>query len=196
MSQMKNLSWTSTGADKQLDVGFTVNQITVTNSTAGGQFYWNSSMLSGSFIRVDTGAYTSTTGFTPLAQSAVFGATVSGFTDATPGVITATGIAQVGIVAGDTIKVAEIADSGTGTSSLNGTYTVASVTATTITLVEATTGFATYVSGGKVTRVKDSSNVPIATENFAIIGMTLGSGVRGSNNDVLTAVVLGSNSVT
>lgn len=195
MAQIKNLSWTSDGANKNLDVGFTVDQITITNRTAGAQFYWDTGMPDGSYLRVDTGAYTSTNGFTPLAQSAIFGATASNFTSANPGVITASEIAQVGIVAGDTIKVAELADNGASTSK-NGTFTVASVTATTITLNENTTGYSTYVSGGKVTRVKDSSNNPIPTENFAIQGMTLGSGVRGSASDVISAVILGSNSVT
>lgn len=196
MAQIKNLSWTSDGANKNLDVGFTVDQITITNRTAGAQFYWDTNMPDGSYLRVDTGAYTSTNGFTPLAQSAVFGASVSGFTTANPGVITASEIAQVGIVAGDRVKVAEVADNGAGTASKNGTFTVASVTATTITLVENTTGYSTYVSGGKVTRVTDSAGNPIATENFAIQGITLGSGVRGSASDLISAVVLGSNSVT
>lgn len=195
MAQIKNIGWTSDGANKNLDVGFLVDQITITNRTAGAQFYWDTSMPDGSFLRVDTGAYTATNGFTPLAQSAVFGASISGFTSVNPGVITADGIAQVGIVAGDTIKVAELAQANTGTSK-NGTFTVASVTATTITLNENTTGYAAYVSGGTVTRVKDVNNNPIPTENFAIQGITLGSGVRGTANDLISAVILGTNSVT
>lgn len=195
MAQIKNLSWTSDGANKNLDVGFQVDQITITNRTAGAQFYWDTGMPDGSYLRVDTGAYTSSNGFTPLAQNAVFGASISGFTSANPGVITASLISQVGIVAGDTVKVAEVADNHASTS-LNGTFTVASVTATTITLNESTAGYSSYVSGGVVSRVKDSSNNPIPTENYAIQGMTLGSGVRGSNNDLISAVVMGSNSVT
>ena len=197
MSQVKNLSWTSDGANKNLDVGFTVDQITITNRTAQAQFYWDSNMPDASYLRVDTGAYTASNGFTPLSQSAIYGASITGFTNANPGVITASNIAQVGIVAGDTIMVSAVADDGTGTS-LNGEFTVASVTATTITLVENTSAptYSVYVSGGKATRISDTNGDAVPTENYAIQGITLGSGVRGSSNDLITAVVTGSNSVT
>jgi len=197
MAQMKTMSWTSAGAVRNLDVGFEVDEITVTNRTAGAQFYWNTGMPDGSYMRVDTGAYTGTNGFTPLSQSSVYGASISGFTNANPGVITASNISQVGIVAGDTIMVSAVADDGSGTS-LNGEFTVASVTSTQITLTQNTSAptYSVYVSGGFVTRVSDSNGNPVATENFAIEGVTLGSGVYGSNNDAMSAVIRGGNSVT
>ena len=199
MAQIKTFSWTNpaSAVARNLDVGFAVAEVTTINVTAGGSFQWMDTMPVGYYLDVDAGTITTSNGFTPLAQSAVFGATVTGFTNANPGVITASNIAQVGIVAGDTIKVAAIADDGTGTS-LNGTFTVASVTATAITLVENTSAptYSVYVSGGKATRVTDSSGDAIPTENFAIQGVTLGTGVVGGNNDVMVAVVRGSNSVT
>ena len=199
MAQIKTFSWTNpaSAVARNLDVGFAVAEVTTINVTAGGSFQWMDTMPVGYYLDVDAGTITTSNGFTPLAQSAVFGASISGFTNANPGVITATNIAQVGIVAGDTIKVAQLADNGTGTS-LNGTFTVASVTATTITLVENTSAptYSVYVSGGKATRVTDSSGDAIPTENFAIQGVTLGTGVVGGNNDVMVAVVRGSNSVT
>jgi len=199
MAQIKTFSWTNpaTAVARNLDVGFAVAEVTTINVTSGGSFQWMDTMPVAYYLDVDAGTITTTNGFTPLAQSAVFGATVTGFTNANPGVITASNIAQVGIVADDTIKVAAIADDGTGTS-LNGTFTVASVTATAITLVENTSAptYSVYVSGGRATRVSDTNGDAIPTENFAIQGVTLGTGVVGGNNDVMVAVVRGSNSVT
>lgn len=199
MSQMKVWGWTNPAAAvvRNESVGFTVDQITVTNVTDGAQYYWDSSMTDGYYVTVDTGAVTTSNGFTPLAQSTAVGATISGFTNANPGVITVNDTGAFGFAAGDTIKVSELADDGTGDASLNNTFTIASITATTITLVEDTTvtGYSVYVSGGMVTRVSDTDGNPIPTENHAIQGITLGTGVVGGNNDVMTAVAFGSNVV-
>jgi len=206
--QQKVFGWTNpaSAVARNENIGFVVSQITTTDLTNGKSYYWNSSMPNGYYQTVDTGAVTTSNGFTPLSQSAIFGAAISGFTNATPGVITASNIATVGIVAGDTIKVAELADDLAGTSttapSLNGTYTVASVTATTITLVESTAlpGKSAYVSGGVVSRVHTSStNVaenPVATQNFAIRGITIGTGPVGANNAVMSAVATSAEHVT
>lgn len=200
MSQMKTFGWTNpaTAVVRNEPIGFTVDEITVTNLTDGAQYNWNSSMPSGYYVTVSSGAVTTSNGFTPLAQGAAFGATISGFTNANPGVITVNDTATFGFAAGDTIKVSELADDGSGTSSLNNTFTVASVSATTITLVENTsvTGYSVYVSGGVVSRVSDTNGAAIATQNFAIQGITLGTGVVGTNTDVMVAVVHGQNSVT
>lgn len=195
--QQKTFSWTNAASAvaRNLDCGFTVSEITVTDGTNGGQFYWNSSMPSASVIDVNGGTYSSTNGVTPLAQSAIFAASVSNFTTANPGVITASNITAVGIVAGDTIKVTEVAESGVGTSK-NHTFTVASVTATAITLNESTVGYKTYVSGGFVSRVSDSNSTPIATNNVAIRGVTLGTSAVGANSAVMTAVARSSENVT
>lgn len=194
--QQKNFSWTNANpaVARNLDAGFTVSEITITDGTNGGQFYWNSSMPSASVIDVDAGTYSSSNGVTPLAQSAIFAATVTGFTTANPGVITASNITAVGIAAGDTIKVTEIAESGAGTSK-NSNFTVASVTATAITLVESTVGYKTYVSGGFVSRVSDSSGKPVATDNVAIRGVTLGTSAVGAASAVMTAVARSNESV-
>ncbi len=199
MAQIKTFSWTNpaSAVARNLDVGFEVAEVTTINVTSGGSFQWMDTMPDGYYLDVDAGTITTSNGFTPLSQSAIYGASISAFTNANPGVITASNIAQVGIVAGDTIKVAAVADDGSGTS-LNGSFTVASVTATDITLVENTSAptYSVYVSGGKATRVSDTNGDPIATENYAIQGVTLGTGVVGGNNDVMVAVVRGSNSVT
>lgn len=199
MVQMKVWGWTNpaTAVVRNESVGFTVSEIRVTDVTNSKQYYWNSSMTNGYYQTVDTGTVTTSNGFTPLAQSTAVGATISGFTNANPGVITVNDTATFGFAAGDTIKVSAVADDGTGTNSLNNTFTVASVTATTITLVENTsvTGYSVYVSGGYVTRVSDTDGTPIAQQNYAIRGITLGTGVMGGNNAVMTAVAFGENTV-
>lgn len=199
MAQMKVWSWTNpaSAVARNEEVGFTVGEITISDLTNGAQWYWNSSMATASYILVSSGAVTLTNGFTALSQSARFGPSMSGFTNANPGVITADDVTTFGFAAGDTIKVAELADDQTGTLSLNNNFTVASVTATTITLVEDTsvTGYSVYVSGGVVTRVSDTNSVPIVIENLAIQGVLLGTGVVGANNASMVAVARGENVV-
>lgn len=197
MAQVKTFSWTNANpaVARNLDVGFTVAEITTVDVTNGGSWYWNSEMPNAYYLDVDAGTITTSNGFTPLAQSAIYGASISGFTTANPGVITATNITACGFAAGDTIEVSAVAESGAGTSK-NGTFTVASVTGTTITLVESTVGYKTYVSGGYATRISDVNGDPVATQNFAIRGITVGTGPVGANSASMVAVVKSQESVT
>lgn len=200
MSQMKVSGYTNPAsgtAATNISFGFQVDSVTVYNSTTGAISSWNSSMADASYFDVDAGSYTATNGFTPLSQSATYGATISAFTNASPGVITVNNTADFGFAVGDTIKVTEVADDLTGTVDLNENYVIASLTATTITTATDTsvTGYSVYVSGGVVTRVSDTNGTPIATQNIAIQGLTFGTGVVGANDDVVTYVALGSNSV-
>lgn len=196
MAQIKSFSWTNPNpaVARNLNVGFDPSEVTVVDKTNGGSFQWMYGMTDGSVLDVDAGTIQAANGVTPLAQSAVYGAAISAFTNANPGVITAANIAQVGIVAGDTIKVVAVADDQTSTT-LNGTYTVASVTATTITTATNTAAYSVYVSGGYVVRVSDSSGKPVATQNTAIQGVTLGTNAVGQASAAMVAIVKGSNSV-
>ena len=199
MAQIKRFSWTnpSSAVAKNLDVGFTTAKIDIFNLTTVAALAWTADMADASIFNVGVPAYTTTNGVTPLAQDAAYGAIISGFTNANPGVLTVNDTATFGFAAGDTVKVAEVADDLTGTASLNNTFTVASVTSTTITLVEDTsvTGYSVYVSGGVVTRVSDTNGVAVATENLAIRGLTLGTSAVGGNSEVMVAVVYGEESV-
>jgi hypothetical protein len=199
MAQIKTFGWTNpaTAVARNEDLGFVVTEITTVNVTDGGSFYWNSSMPDGYYLDVDSGAITTSNGFTPLSQNARYGAAITAFSNANPGVITATGIADFGFAAGDTIKVAGVADDGTGDASLNNTFTVASVTATAITLDQNTsvTDYSVWVSGGFATRVSDADGDPVPTENKAIRGITLGTGVVGGNTDVMVATAKSSEPV-
>ena len=199
MSQTKVFKWINPNpvVVRNQSIGFTVGEITVTNVASGAQYYWNSEMGDASWLLVSTGAVTNTNGFTPLAQSTAVGAAISGFTNASPGVLTVNDTTTFGFAAGDTIKVVGVADDLTGDASLNNTFTVASVTATTITTATDTsvTGYSVYVSGGFVTRVSDTDGKAIPVENKAIRGITFGTDVVGTADQVMKAVAHGENVV-
>ncbi len=210
-------------ANIYVKVGFTPARIELINlsqlqasphiATNGYKALWQQGMPQGSAITTLFGAsatflatdgYISTGGITLLNQlgseQGQYGAVVSGFTNANPGVITVDSTYAASITAGCIIRVALLADNQAGTSSLNGDYYVASVTATTITLGTApaglwtqttlnpisTVGFSAYVSGGVVTLLQNAnatvpnppnniySNVP-SWYNEAIQGFTIGT---------------------
>lgn len=200
MSQMKVSGFTNPAlgtSATQVSFGFQVDSIEVMNSTTGKISSWNSSMIDGSYFDVGLGKYTATNGFTPLAKNPSYGATISGFTNASPGVLTVDNTATFGFAVGDTIEVSEVADDLTGTLSLNGKFKVASLTPTTITTTTNTsaTGYSVYVSGGVLTRKSDINGKPVPTENLSIRGLTFGTGVVGVNSDVITYIAFGSNMV-
>lgn len=192
MAQVKTFTWTNPNpaVARDLDCGFDPVEVTIVDLTNGGSWYWNSGFTDGTVLDVDAGTISGSNGVTPLSQNAIFGAAISAFTNANPGVITATGITQSGIVAGDTIKVAGVADDASGTS-LNAEYTVSSVTATTITTGTDTSSHSVYVSGGTASRVSDTNGDPVPTENVAIRGLTLGTNAVGAASASMTAVVRG-----
>ena len=196
MAQVKTFTWTNPNPAvvKNLDCGFDPVEITIVDLTNGGSWYWNSGFTDATILDVDAGTITGTNGVTPLSQNAIFGAAITAFTNANPGVITASNLAQVGVAAGDTIKVAGIADDGSATS-LNGTYTVASVSATAITTATNTTAYSVYVSGGVASRVSDTNGDAIPTENYAIRGLSLGTSAVGAASASMTAVVRGAEPV-
>lgn len=196
MSQMETISWTNANPAlaRNQSFGFEVAEITIVDTTNGGSFYWNDAMPVASVLDVDSGVVQVASGITPLSQSASYGASITAFTNANPGVITASGIATFGFAIGDTIKVVGVADDLTATS-LNQTYTVASVTSTAITTATNTSAYSVWVSGGKVIRVSDSAGVPIPTENKAIYGVTIGTNAVGAASAVMSACIKGKNCV-
>lgn len=196
MAQIKTFSWTNPNpaVARNIDCGFEVAEITVVDTTNGGSWYWANGMASASVLDVDAGTISSSNGVTPLAQNASFGAPISNFTSANPGVITVTGASQYGFTAGDTVQVSALADDGSGTSK-NGQFTIASVSGNTITLSENTTGYSVYVSGGYLTRVSDSDGNPVAIDNVAIRGVNLGTSAVGANSAAMVAVAKSSECV-
>ena len=197
MAQVKTFSWTNDNpaVARNLDTGFTVAEITTIDITNGGSWQWVSGMADASSLDVDAGTISGSNGFTPLAESTTIGATVSAFTNASPGVITVDDVSRFGIVAGDTIRVEGIADDLSQSTSLNGEYTVASVTATTITTGTNTSSYNVWVSGGTVTRVSDSDGVAIPQQNYAIRGMTVGTTPVGAASASMVAICKSEESV-
>jgi len=197
MSQISTFTWTNANpaVAHNINTGFTVAEITTVDTTNGGSWYWCDRMAAASSIDVDSGAYSAANGFTALSQSSAYGATITGFTNANPGVITVNDTATFGFANGDTIKVERIADDGSGTS-LNQDYVIASFTGTAITTGTNTTGYSVYVSGGRASRVSDTDGDAIPTENFSIRGMTVGTTPVGAASAVMVAVCKGKESVT
>ncbi|CAB4166754.1 hypothetical protein UFOVP844_50 [uncultured Caudovirales phage] len=199
MTQAKTTGWTNPASAvvRIENVGFQVSEATTINVTDGGSFYWNSSMPDGYYLDVDAGTITTSNGFTPVSLPGLFGAPITGFTNASPGVIAASYLALFDFAAGDTVMVSAVADDESGTS-LNGTFTLASVSSTALTLVQNTSAptYSVYVSGGYVSRVSDAQGNPIPTQNYAVQGIQLGTGVVGGNSDVMVANFKGDNSVT
>jgi len=198
MAQMKTFTWTNPNpaVARDLDVGFEVAEITTIDRTNGGIWMWNDQMADAEVLDVDAGTIATTNGFTPLSENANYGAAISAISAANPAVITVDDSGPAGFAAGDTIKVAAVADDGAGTS-LNGEYTIASLTATALTTAtDTSSGYSAYVSGGFVTRVSDTNGNAIPTENFARRGITVGTTPVGANSAVMVAVVKGKESVT
>ena len=196
--QQKSFTWTNAASAvaRKQDVGFVVAEALTIDTTNGGSWMWNNKMAAGSSIVVETGAYSASNGFTALSESANYGASISAFTNANPGVITVDDSGAAGFAAGDTIAVEAVAESGAGTSLNRRTFTIASLTATALTLDQNTTSDAVYVSGGKVSRVSDSAGVPVASENFARRGVSLGTTAVGGNSAVMFMVCRSDESVT
>jgi len=194
-----------------------LTQLQTPTATNGYKAIWQQGMAAGSAIvtgfysvattpavaLADKTSYISSGGITLLnplgSEQGQYGAVVSGFTNASSGVITVDSTLAAGITAGCVIRVSLVADNQSSAVSLNGDYYVASVTATTITLGTApagtwpfpllpasTSSSSVYISGGVVTLLQNAnattpnpphniySDVP-TWYNEAIQGFTIGT---------------------
>lgn len=197
MSQLKTYSWTNAASAVALNVsvGFSVARVQTVDVTNGGSWMWVYGMPNGYYLSIATGAITTSNGWTPLAETSLFGAPITAISKGADTTFTCTYLSQFAFAVGDTVKAAEIADDLTGTT-LNRNYTVKSITSSTIVCEEDTSsGYSAYVSGGFLSQVSNSSNVPYPTVNAAIQGGTIGTGMVGANNAAMVAVFEGSNSV-
>lgn len=193
MAQLKTFSWTNPNpaVAKNVSVGFAVARVTTYDVTAGNAFVWVYGMPNGYYMNVATGAVTTSNGWTPLAQQALFGAPITAVTRAADTVFTCSFLDQFSFAVGDTVKATEIADDQTGLT-LNKNYTVLSVSATQVTCSDDTSsGYSAYVSGGFLSQIKNVNNVPYPTVNVAIQGGTIGTGMVGGNSSAMVAVYEG-----
>jgi hypothetical protein len=197
MAQIKVETWTnpSTAVAKDFNLGFEVAEVVSIDITNGGSWQWLNGMGDGYYLDVDAGTVTTSNGATPLDEDATYGSAISAFTNANPGVITVADAVQGGFVAGDTIKVTGIAESGSG-ATLNAEYTIASISGNALTTATDTSSGAVYVSGGNAIRVSNAANDAIAVQNVAQRGITLGTGMVGANDASMIAIFKGAENVT
>lgn len=197
MSQLKTVSWTNpaSAVARNQSVGFAVARVTTYDVTAGNAFVWVYGMPNGYYMNVATGAVTTSNGWTPLAQQALFGAPITAVTRAADTVFTCSFLSQFSFAVGDLVKATEIADDLTGLT-LNRNYTVLSVSATQVTCSDDTSsGYSAYVSGGFLSQISNINGIPYPTVNVAIQGGTIGTGMVGGNNSAMVAVFEGQMSV-
>lgn len=197
MTSIVTGTFTSDGNARILPFGSTVlyfemhnltQYASVANPGVLKRAWYESNMADGTYVGVkntnaaatDESVTAAANGFTAINQGAKFGLTISGFTNANPGVITVSSDpAAYGVLAGDTIVIGNLVDVyNASKTTLNGSFTVASTTSTTIVLVEDTTNYRVYSQGG-IAYISDEP-----TENVGVVGLQLGSAVCGANNDV------------
>lgn len=212
MAQMKTYSFTSAAspANVDIDVGFDVAFAELINETGQGssanpgvvkRARWSDTMANAEAALVkntdgaatDTSSFITSAGFSMITQGAIYGSAVTGFTNANPGVITVSDAAGAGFVAGDVINVVELADDGTATT-LNGQYTIASISGNAITTTTNTSAYSVYVSGGNAYRVENVSGQPIAIVNRGKRLFRIGTGLQAASS-VIHVVMWGKNSV-
>ena len=193
MAQLFQTSWTnpSSAVAKNISVGFAPVRVTTYDITNGAAWVWVYGMTAGYCQRVDTGAMVTSNGFTPLAESTLYGAPITAISKSSTTAFTCSYLDQFAFAVGDVVKATEIADDGTGIT-LNGSYTVSVVSATQITCTKNTTaGYSVWVSGGYLSRVSDINGYPVYQKNFAIQGGTIGTTMVGANSAAMLAIFEG-----
>lgn len=206
MAQMATFKWTNaaTAAARFQSIGFAPAHIVIMGiSGTSTRYEWNDQMPNGAFF-TGISTYTTTNGITYVSNppgqfgQPITGAGAAGFTNANPGVVTV----QDGSVflAGDIINISGIANTAVG-ATLNGQYTIASVSGNALTLTTNTTAYGVRVSGGVVTLFSrpdafGTTYTPAVNPNVASYGVTIGTGAVGANSQVMVMTVWGKNNVT
>lgn len=196
MAQVEQFEWTnpSSAVARNLDCGFSPAKVEVWDLTTPNKYSWTSNMGDGNVYDETGDSYITSNGVTALNQGAQFWEDISNITNANPAVITVPDTNR--FTEGDTIPVTGVADDGAGTT-LNGEYTIASLTSTEITTAtDTSSGYSAYVSGGMVYPSKDSDGNAIPTENKGIRGVTLGTSAVGANSATMKAIVYSEEPVT
>ena len=109
MAQMKTMSWTNpaTAVAKDVSVGFSVDKVTTIDVTAGGSWMWVYYMPAGYYITLSSGAVTTSNGFTPLEQQGLFGAPITGVTEAADTIFAVSYDSQFDFKVGDVVKIGD-----------------------------------------------------------------------------------------
>jgi hypothetical protein len=209
MAQMATFKWTNaaTAAARVQVLGFApahIKIMAVSGTVANAE--WNDQMAAASVqtqANAGTLAYVTTNGITFTANPpGQFGQPLSGagaaaFTNANPGVITVADASYYR--AGDVINVTGVANTNVGPT-LNGQYTIASITGNAITTTTNTTAYGVRVSGGSVTLFSrpdtDGNYQPAVNPNVASYSVLIGTSAVGGNAQQMVMTVWGKNNVT
>ena len=182
----KVFSFTSGGAAYNLIVGFAPTRVVAVNTTKYAtdasviESRWDSSMADGySYNLVNeadaaVASISTSNGFTPYASSnfASNEYTITGISQASSAVVTATNTAE----AGDYIYISGVV----GMTEINDNhYKVLSATSSSITIDVDSSSFTAYSSGGV------AKNVSSIQEDTGGVGITLGTDVVGADGDVI-----------
>jgi|ERR1051325_4275683 hypothetical protein len=209
MAQMATFKWTNaaSAAARNQPIGFApahIKIMAVSGTVANAE--WNDQMAAGSVqtqANAGTLAYSASNGITFTANPpGQFGQPLSGagaaaFTNANPGVITVADGSY--FKAGDIINVTGVANTNVG-ATLNGQYTIASVTGNAITTTTNTTAYGVRVSGGTVTLyarpTTDGGFDYGVNPNIAGFNINIGTAAVGGNSQQMVMTVWGKNNVT
>ena len=178
MAYVKQFQFTKDGSAHTESLGVTTNVLRTYNKASGDMFIWSSAMPDNSSFHLNTSGYGTSNGGRNTNTGALFGAPITAVTKGATTTFTASYIDLFSISEGDVLVVTQIAGDNTGTS-LNGEYTVSSVTATQVVCSKNTSaGYEAYVSGGVLVRKENSSGVPVSTANKGISGVVVGTALQ------------------
>lgn len=189
MTKSRKFKMQSAGAAKTIEIGFTPDTVVAWNLTSwetdstSVKFYWHKGMTAGYALTElceDSSAnraITTSNGFTPYSAASVNDAkeTITGSTQANPCVLTVSSTS--GWKAGNTVRIKDVA----GMTELNGNlYKIKEIlTSTTLSLDVDASGFSAYTSAGTI------YNVSVNVQDSGFTGMTLGTTIMGSDDDII-----------
>lgn len=192
MAQVKEIVWTNTsGASTALpvEIGFVPTKVTVIDVTTGNVYYWYDGMAQGSYIEVLGGGnyptYQTAGGFQWMGDVWLGGMGITSFTAPTStmqGSIGVTNSAWFNLQPNSTIKVVgAVCTPAANAVSVNGTYSVQSVSSGVITLntPNPLPTYQTYVSGGVVIPLTNACGQPYSPK-IGCYGCVLGANMVGT----------------
>ena len=175
-------------------VGFNPTVVEIFNYNGSASFIWNVHM--GSELAFSFGTATNVnTGCTVYEPGALFSSPIVNITKgATTDVEPPSGFDASIFEVGQTVRVSDIAYSGTG--ALAGEFVITNIVldspSSQITLDwNTSSGYGTYVSGGLLTIVKDAEGKPVPTKNYSSYGVKMPIDLLGDTSTSGFAIISG-----
>ena len=197
MAQVKEVVWTNTpnaSTAVAIEIGFVPAKVTVIDVTTGNVYYWYDGMAQNSFVEVlaiggNYPTYQQAGGYQWLGNVWLGGMPITAWTAPTSnsqGQITVNNLSWFNLPTNTTIQVVgAVCTPAVGAVSINGTYTVSSVSSSVnqniITLNSPTTvpTYQNYLGGGYVLPISYPSGQPY-TPKIGCYGCILGSSMVGT----------------